>query len=162
MAQRLKRLPTMRETWVRSLGWEDPLEKEMATHSSVLAWRIPWREEPSRLQSTGSQRVGHDWVTSLSPSLSFLYSSDWWTSCFNRRQMVGGWWPEFARGVGKLSDLGNLYEEFSRMGRLFIYGCAGSSLLCGLFSSCGEQGLLLVAVHGLLIVVASLVAEHGL
>ena len=60
VAQRLKRLPAMRETWVRSLGWGAPLEKEMATHSSILAWRIPWKEEPSRLQSTGSQRVGHD------------------------------------------------------------------------------------------------------
>ena len=60
MAQRIKRLPAMRETRVRSLGWEDPLEKEMATHSRILAWRIPWTEEPSGLQSTGSQRVGHD------------------------------------------------------------------------------------------------------
>ena len=60
MAQRLKRLPGMRETQVRSLGQEDPLEKEMATHSSTLAWRIPWREEPGRVQSMGSQRVGHD------------------------------------------------------------------------------------------------------
>ena len=60
VAQRLKRLPGMRETWVRSLGREDPLEKEMATHSSTLAWRIPWREEPGRLPSMGSQRVGHD------------------------------------------------------------------------------------------------------
>ena len=55
MAQRLKCLPAMRETWVRSLGWEDPLEKEMATHSSILAWRIPWTEETGGLQSTGSQ-----------------------------------------------------------------------------------------------------------
>ena len=60
VAQRLKRLPGMWETWVRSLGREDPLEKEMATHSSTLAWRIPWREEPGRLQSMGSQRVRHD------------------------------------------------------------------------------------------------------
>ena len=60
VAQRIKRLPAMQETQVRSLGWEDPLEKEMATHSSTLAWRIPWTEEPSGLQSTGSQRVGHD------------------------------------------------------------------------------------------------------
>ena len=60
VAQRLKHLPGMLETWVRSLGQEDPLEKEMATHSSILAWRIPWREEPGRLQSMGSQRVGHD------------------------------------------------------------------------------------------------------
>ena len=60
VAQRLKCLPGMWEIWVRSLGWEDPLEKEMVTHSSTLAWRIPWREEPGRLQSTGLQRVGHD------------------------------------------------------------------------------------------------------
>ena len=60
VAQRLKRLPAMWETWVRSLGQEDPLEKEMATHSSIFAWRIPWMEEPGGLQSTGSQRVGHD------------------------------------------------------------------------------------------------------
>ena len=60
VAQRLKRLPPMRETWVQSLGRDDPLEKEMATHSSILAWRIPRMEEPGRLQSTGSHRVGHD------------------------------------------------------------------------------------------------------
>ena len=60
VAQRLKRLPGMQETWVRSLGRKDPLEKEMATHSSILAWRIPWRVEPGRLQSMGSQRVRHD------------------------------------------------------------------------------------------------------
>ena len=60
MAQRLKHLPAMWETWVRSLGLEDTLEKEMATHSSILAWRIPWTEEPGVLQSTGSQRIGHD------------------------------------------------------------------------------------------------------
>ena len=60
VAQWLKHLPGMRETWVRSLGREDPLEKEMATHSSTLAWRIPWTEEPGRLLSMGSQRVGHD------------------------------------------------------------------------------------------------------
>ena len=59
MAQTVKCLPTMRETQVRSLGGEDPLEKEMATHSSTLAWKIPW-EEPGRLQSMGSQRIGHD------------------------------------------------------------------------------------------------------
>ena len=59
-AQTVKHLPAVRETWVRSLGWEDPLEKDMATHSSTLAWKIPWREEPSRLQFMGSQRVVHD------------------------------------------------------------------------------------------------------
>ena len=60
VAQVVKRLSTMQETWVQSLGREDPLEKEMATHSSTLAWKIPWTEEPGRLQSMGSQRVGHD------------------------------------------------------------------------------------------------------
>ena len=59
MAQMVKRLPAMWETQVQSLGWEDPLEKEMATHSSTLAWKIPWTEEPGRLQSMGLQRVGH-------------------------------------------------------------------------------------------------------
>ena len=66
VAQTIKHLPTMQETWVQSLGWEDALEKEMATHSSILAWNIPWTEEPGRLQSTGSQRVRHDRVASLS------------------------------------------------------------------------------------------------
>ena len=60
VAQMLKRLPTSWETWVRSLGQEDLLEKEAATHSSILAWKIPRTEEPGRLQSVGSQRVGHD------------------------------------------------------------------------------------------------------
>ena len=60
VAQMVKCLPAMLETWVRSLGREDPLEKEMATHSSTLAWKITWMEEPGRLQSMGLQRVGHD------------------------------------------------------------------------------------------------------
>ena len=59
VAQTVKRLSTMRETRVRSLGWKDPLEKEMATHSSTIARKIPWMEEPGRLQAMGSQRVGH-------------------------------------------------------------------------------------------------------
>ena len=59
MAQTVKKLPAMQETCLRSLGWEDPLQKEMATHSGILAWRITWTEEPGGLQSTGSQRVGH-------------------------------------------------------------------------------------------------------
>ena len=60
MAQTVKNLPAMQENWVPSLGWEDPLEKRIATHSSILAWRIPWTEKPGRLQSMESQRVGHD------------------------------------------------------------------------------------------------------
>ena len=63
VAQTIK--PTMQETWVRSLGQENPLEKKMAIHSCTLTWKIPWMEEPGRLQSMGSQRVRHDWLTSL-------------------------------------------------------------------------------------------------
>ena len=60
MAQTVKNLPAMQETWVQSLGWEEPLEKGMATHPSILAWRIPWTEEPGGLQSMGLPRVGYD------------------------------------------------------------------------------------------------------
>ena len=70
MAQMVKHLLTI---WVRALGQEDLLEKEMATHSSILAWKIPWTEEPGRLQSMGLQRVGHDVATSLFTSLSHPY-----------------------------------------------------------------------------------------
>ena len=72
VAQLVKNLPAVQETQVQSLGWEDPLEKEMANHSSILAWKIPWTEEPGGLQSMGLPRVRHDWVTntfSLSLSL---------------------------------------------------------------------------------------------
>ena len=60
VAQMVKHLSVMQETWVRSLSQEDPLEKEMATHASIIAWEIPWKEEPGRLQSMGLQRVGHE------------------------------------------------------------------------------------------------------
>ena len=60
MAQMVKNLPAMQESWVPSLVWEDPLKEGMSTHLSILAWRIPWTEEPGRLQSVGSQGVGHD------------------------------------------------------------------------------------------------------
>ena len=69
VAQTVKRLSAMWETWVLSLGQEDPLEKEMAMHSSTLAWKIPWTEEPARLLSMGLQRVRHDRGTSLSLSM---------------------------------------------------------------------------------------------
>ena len=60
VAQMVRNLPEMQETWIQALGWEDPLEKKMATHSSIFAWEIPWTEEPGRLQSMGFQRVEHD------------------------------------------------------------------------------------------------------
>ena len=72
VAQMIKYLPAMQETQVRSLGREDPLEKEMATHSTILAWKIPWTEEPGGLQSMGLQRVGHDWATNTSTLYSCL------------------------------------------------------------------------------------------
>ena len=78
VAQTVNDVPAMQETWIWSLGLEDPLEEGMATHSSILAWRIPWTEEPDGLQSIGSQRVGRDWVTKhstlSSPSLPDRYS----------------------------------------------------------------------------------------
>ena len=77
----VRNLPAMQETWVGSLGWEDPLEEEMATYSSILAWRVPWIEEPGELQSAGSQRVGHDWGTNTTEAQSLpkrvLGSADW-------------------------------------------------------------------------------------
>ena len=72
VAQMIKNLPSVQETWVWSLGLEDPLDKGMATHSSILAWRILWREVPGGLQSTGLQRVGHDWVTN-----TFTFGRAW-------------------------------------------------------------------------------------
>ena len=73
----VKSLPVKWKTRAQSLCWEDPLEKAMATHSSILAWKIPWMEKPGRLQSMGSQRVRHDWLTSL--SLSLTYKCESWT-----------------------------------------------------------------------------------
>ena len=73
----VKNLPAMQETWFRFLGWEDPLEKEVATHPSNLAWRIPWTEEPGGLQSTGSPRVRHDLVTKLLEYLRVSQVAQW-------------------------------------------------------------------------------------
>ena len=71
-AQLVKNRPAILETWVLSLGWEDPLEKGLATHSSILSWRIPWTEEPGRLQSMGLQKVGRDWTTKTSSILHMV------------------------------------------------------------------------------------------
>ena len=96
MAQMVKSLPAMRETWVQSLGRKDPLEVKMATRSSILAWKIPWTEEPGGLQSIGSQKVGQDWVTSLSISVCntcdviILTYLRWWRlNCFWRHPFKG-------------------------------------------------------------------------
>ena len=79
----VKNLPAVQETWVRFLGQEDPLEKEMATHSSILAWRIPWIEDPGGLQSMGLQRVRHSWATNV-----FTFTSGNWGQ-WEKRQFVG-------------------------------------------------------------------------
>ena len=90
VAQRLRHLPAMRETWVQPLCREDPLEKELTTHSNILAWRIPWTEKPGGLQSIGSQRVRHNWVTSLSFTFLLVNTGD----CFHS--------PHFLAGFGTL------------------------------------------------------------
>ena len=92
VAQRLKHLPAMRETWVRFLGREDPLEKEIATHSSIPAWRIPWMEEPGGLQSSGSQRVGHDRATLLSLSHFLKSSFKKLKSCYRQADIQKEYW----------------------------------------------------------------------
>ena len=79
VVQTVKDLPAMQENWVQSLGWEDPLEKGKATHSSIPAWGIPWTEEPGGLQSTGSQRVGHNWVTD---TFTFTFTCQYWNLKF--------------------------------------------------------------------------------
>ena len=77
VVQRVEHLPAMQETWVPSLGQEDPLEEEMATHTDILAWKIPWTEKPGRVQSIGSQRIGNNWATSLSlsPVIDGIFST---------------------------------------------------------------------------------------
>ena len=85
MAQMVKNLPAMQETWVQSQGREDPLEKGMATHSTILAWIIPWTEELGGLQYMGSQRVGHDCVTI---TFTFFFNSIKLKECFKERDWV--------------------------------------------------------------------------
>ena len=125
----------MRENWVRSLGWEDPLEEGMATQSSILAWRTPWKEEPGRLQSMGLQRVGHDWETNaftsfillvvfkVSTSISsqkmggILYHSNpqpsWHQGLISRKTIFSrtrvGWWGWFQDDISTLHLLCTLF-----------------------------------------------------
>ena len=120
----------MREIWVRSLGWEDLLEKEMATHSSILAWRIPWMEELGGLQSTGSQRVGHDWATSLH---------------FNR--LVG--FPGGASGEESICNAGDIKDVGSipGLGRSRQEG-NGNPLQCFCLENPMDRRAWRAAVHG--------------
>ena len=145
MAQRLKRLPLMQETWVQALGWEDPLEKEMATHSSIPAWRIPWMAEPGRLQSAGSQRVGHDWVTSLR---TYCWSRQWHPTpvllpgkSHGRRTPVGC----SPLGSVELDTTEWLHFHFSLS---CIGGGNGNPLQCSCLENPGDGGAWWAAVYG--------------
>ena len=92
VAQMAKNLPVMQETQAQSLGWEHPMEKGMATHTSILAWRFPWTEEPSGLQSMGLQRVGHNWVTNTFFLLEFNFppfEKVCLYFCFQRKVFIG-------------------------------------------------------------------------
>jgi len=88
VAQMVKNLPAMQKTQVWYLGLEDPLEKGMAIHSSILAWRIPRTEEPGGLQSVGLQRVRHDWVTNTTTTIPVTFSSPWWARVESLWQVV--------------------------------------------------------------------------
>ena len=106
VAQMVKRLPGMQETWVRFLGQEDPLEKEMAIHSSTLAWKIPWTEEPDRLQSMGSQRVRHNWATSLHFTHAHKVRTHFCINLFNLL-IIGSYcvyWEEFMLSCSVVSE----------------------------------------------------------
>ena len=119
----------MRETWVWFLGREDPLEKEMAIHSSTLAWKIPWTEEPDRLQSMGSQRVGHDWATSL--SLSSTLNGGFSSGSDGKESGCNAGDPGSIPGSGRSPGEGNGYHtsipagEFHGQRRLEDYSPRG-------------------------------------
>ena len=98
----VKNLPAIQETWVWSLGWEDPLEKGRPTHSGILAWRIPWTEEPGRLQSMGSQRVGHHWATNtftFIPMKDFSSVIQYYCKSIAISQVVLGYIPQANQAV---------------------------------------------------------------
>ena len=102
--QMVKNLPAIRETWTQSLSWEDPLKKGMATLSSILAWRIPWTEEPGRLQSMGSQRVEHDWATNTYIHISLIQVHMLWIERLEKDEVK--WfqiiWSLHSRTIGYL------------------------------------------------------------
>ena len=120
-------LSAMWETWVRYLGQKYTLEKEMATHSSILAWRIPWTEEPSRLQSMGSQRVRHDWATSLHFSLSLQIFS--FSFKYSRISFITSWISklkspsikEFHQPQKKKSAIFSNHKWLWYLAKLYVY-----------------------------------------
>ena len=109
VAQMVKNLPAMQEKWVQSLEQKDPLEKGMVTHSSIPAWRIPWTEEPSGLQSMGSQRVGHNWATNT-------FTSDIWPAGLSCKSCRVGFSPPFyllGREAGGGIGMGNTCKSMT-------------------------------------------------
>ena len=150
-AQTVKRLSTMRETRVRSLDWEDPLEKEMAIHSRTIAWKIPWTEDPGRLQSMGSQRVGHDWVTSLH-----------FTSMLSRASHVAQWIKNLPAMQGiqetwvQSLDLEDPLEE--EMATHSSYSCLGNPMDRGAWQAAvhrvtkNQKRLKQLSMHALIVI----------
>ena len=125
----VKRLPTMRDTRVQSLGQEDLLQKEMATHSSILAWKIPWMEEPGRLQSVGSQGVRHDWATKHSIAhILWKYSEFTVLCCFLM----------LSKDMGSISEWGRSLAEGN--GNSLQYSCLENSM---------GRGVSQAIVHGI-------------
>ena len=92
MAQTVKKLPAMQETWAHFLGREDPLEKGMATHPSILAWRIPWTEEAGGLQSMGLQRIGHDWTTNITKNTRYYNTPISQVKKLRPKEVTGSHW----------------------------------------------------------------------
>ena len=128
----------MQETQVQSLGWEDPLEKGMAIHSSILAWRIPWTGELDRLQSMGLWRVGHEWginTFTFYIQLTFKSRADHILALNN--SLWNGRVVYLIYSYNRFFDCLYIFTFY-----LFIFVCAGASLLLGLFCSWGEWGLL--------------------
>ena len=114
----VKNPPAVQETWVLSLGWEEPLEEDMATHSSILAWRIPWTEEPGGLQSMASERVGHDWVTKPSTAHISLYIDVCVCVCVRKREREQARENESERRREREREREKVPRELDRMNRL--------------------------------------------
>ena len=111
VVQVVKNLPAMPETWVQSLGREDSLEKGMATHSSILAWRIPWTEEPGRLQSMESQRIRHDWATNTRTYTKFKNRQSLSIMIEIRIEVTSGKVFGWEEGTGNFLGTGNVLSR---------------------------------------------------
>ena len=137
----------MQQTWVQSLGWVDTLEEGMTIHSSILAWRVPWTEEPGGLQSMESQRVGHDWATKHRyRAFEEFYTTSWLNNNKIKSHTDA---PKIVMLIQyEVNDLMCLYHTLYLLKNIisvfimFIFGHAGCLLLPRTFSSCGEWGLL--------------------